>query len=301
MTWYVAAFGYAVLTSVHLVVIKKITKRFQDVLLFMLVNSLFSIPLVAILMLLTSDGWPKVKVAFWLYALLTAAIQYVGLRFEAKVIKEVQLTDVVPFGTFKPLLVGIFAMMFLGQHLKLLGVVGILCIGVGTYALEIRQGQGLLAPLKQLMNKRRSKGIQLYGLSQLVYAFFPIPLRLALNAVTPFSPYFVALVMLSLMALTAFVECLRVPGLFRKNIRKTAIGTKELFGLFCLSASIVAAQQFTELTAYAHGNVAAVSAIFKLEIVLVMLWGWIIFHESRAKERLAGGAVMVVGAIFLGF
>lgn len=291
--WYTCGCAYALLVSIHKPLIKKITNSpGQDDMPFIFVNALFSLPLLAILMLVFG-GVPHVRVLFWIFALLTSMTQFAAFRLDVKVCKDAQLSKVMPVGTFKPMLVSLFAITILGQRLTFFTGAGLLGVVLGAYLLELKKGQGIFGPIKVWWKNRRDMNVRLYARAQLIYALFPIPLSLALDNVTPKSQFFVGFVTQTVMVFYS------MPYRSLQSVRK-ALSTTRLIRFFCFSACIVAAQQFTELTAYSKGNAGAVSAIFKLQVFFTMLWAWIVIKEPQAKGRFIGGSIMALGAVLIG-
>lgn len=288
MPWYVFAISYALLTSLHVPLIKRVNRDVGG-LLFVFINAAFCMVPLGIMMWATG-GIPHIRPMFWLYVTLTALIQFAGLRRAADAYTEGQISLIKPTGTLTPMLVSIFAMFWLRQGLTIAKIGGIVLIVIGAYVLESqREGVGLLAPFKSLAHTRT---VRLYVRAQFIWAFFPLTLKPALDSIDPVSPYFVAFIMVGVM-------CLRGMPYRRSEWQRAGTIATSLFPWFCLSAAIVTAQQFVELTAYARADVGAVSAMFKLEIPLTILWGWLLFGEDRPTERLSGGTLMTLGAVLL--
>ncbi len=379
MTWLQDALLYALLTSLHVPLIKRITtglitdeeaadpavkpptgKRYA------FINSVISMPLLMGLLLIDlivhhqihvgivhwlwqpspETPWmPRFPVPymtlglhvtwqFWVFVLAAAWIQCSGLHRAVDAYTEGELSMVAPMGSLMPIFVALFGWWFLGEHLTLRGVFGIGAIVAGCYTIlvKVKRGDGLAGWFRPFRNVTTLRGLRVYLEARAIWVFFPVVLKPTLKAMHPLSVYAVSCITVGFMcfvsapwrrkerpAINQIVQGMaaglrRGPhwgGLWpttrhmvRVLRRKEAPHHRQvrdglLLAAFGVSVSILASQQGVELNSYIRANVGAVSAIFKMDVPLIVLWGWLFFQEKSPLRRIFSGLIMATGVWLL--
>jgi drug/metabolite transporter (DMT)-like permease len=333
--WVFDALIYAVLASFHILQIKQIKTGLLSARQYVFYNSLFSLPVLAALMIPELlHGMPSIHWTFWPLAAATAVIQCNGLRRSTEAFSKEEISLITPLGALVPILVGILSWLFLHQRLTAWDIAGIVIIVIGAYCIAVsgvdeEVSKKWLRPFKAFSDFRT---FRVYMESKGIYVFFPLAFTPAIHSVSPKAPYFVATVIIGAMCVYSAPwqkeersldievmhdmlagirrgpvwremlpwcrHLLRVVRHEEKPIKKETRGGW-LVAAFALSAVIVAMQQYTEISAYNGGPTATVSALFKLDIPLSVLWGALFLHEKKAKIRVLMGCIIGAGVVVL--
>ncbi len=285
--WLSFAIGYAFLTSLHIPIIKKISIKTNS-LGYIFQNGLFVIPLLVVLTILTT-GIPQLLSNFWFYVIAASAIQFLGLYLAVKAFRMSEISFVTPVGSLTPLLITVFGIIFLSEHVTYAIWLGIGIITIGAYLLNVSEERiNLSKPFRKLLTNR---GAQLFIVANIVWAFYPVFIKKAVLATKPFAPFWVALIIEGFVALFAGLLLIRQPVQLKPK--------RQIYGLLAMSAVIVCMQLFTELTSYHDSDIGKVAAIFKLSVLFTVLWGWLFFKEKHFLQRLIAAAMMMAGVLLI--
>lgn len=195
-----------------------------------------------------------------------------------------------PFLTFNPAFTLLVAALTLDESPSVLGVDGVLVIVAGGYFFNAEEARrSLVAPLKALVT---DWPVLLSIAASLVWGLTPIAEKLAIQHSEPENPPLVA------FGSTAAMSLLLLPLMLRRSEAPLAQIKARSQG-FLLAALIAGVAPLFGFTAIKLGLVGYVSAIFKLSAVGTVVWAALFLKESGFRERLAGSAVMVSGAVLL--
>ncbi len=246
---------------------------------------LFSTP---ILLAVVAAHPPKhIDPAFWPVCGIIIAGDILASTFYIKALKISPISVVVPLMSFAPVFMLISSSIMLREPPSVLGATGVVMVTAGAYALHLdRKREGVLAPFKALF---KEKGPLMVIAAA---AIFSIDTALGKKAVHYSDPFFFSFTYCLLM-------CLGYTPLFLKDVN-TQQRLKAFFknGLFWLIGMLFAAGVLSFLLAIKMANIAYVSAVGKISMVIAVIYGRIFFGEGKLKQKLAGVSLMLIG-IFL--
>lgn len=284
---------------------------------------------------------------FWACVLLAAWSQCSGLGSAATAYSDAEISLVTPLGAVVLILIALASWLGLHEALTLTKMLGMGLIIIGSYVIliKVKRGEGLAQWFRPLKFIASLRGLGLYLKARLKWAPFAVLMKKALEEMHPFEPYVVSCITVGFMCIyaapwtrrqrTEIAPVLqdlrsgirRAPQwsefwptvrhiarvlLKKEEPRKHTVKGGKLVAAFCLSVVILAAQQYVELNAYLRTNPAVVAAIFKLDIPLIVMWGWLFLHEGGAEsdesasgkaiilQRFGGAVAMAAGAWCLG-
>ncbi|GAB4390280.1 MAG: hypothetical protein Kow0025_21220 [Thermodesulfovibrionales bacterium] len=225
---------------------------------------------------------PPLDAAF--YKAFAAALPFEVLAFwlYIKALRLSPLSLTVPFLAFTPVfLVGV-SYVLVGEAVTARGAAGIALVAAGSYVLNLsRTAEGLLGPLRAIA---REKGSLLMLLVAFIYSITSSLGKLAINHSSPlfFGPlYFIVL--------AAVYTPFALPGLRR------AVPTRSGLGIMLLVGALNAAMVLSHVLAISLAKVAYMVAVKRTSLLMSVAYGWLLFREENARERLAGAALMLAG------
>lgn len=246
---------------------------------------IFSLPLLFVVYLATSPHRCDVK--FWLVNLVIIPGDVVASTLYIKALKLSPISIVVPLMSFAPVFMLLSSPIFLGEWPSPAGVLGVIMVTVGAYTLNINLSKyGIWEPLKALF---KDKG-PLYTI--IAAAIFSVDTAFGKKAIYYSDVYFFSF-WYSLLMSVAYLPVVyknskgSLADIF-KDWKFYAVGV--LFGVGVLSF----------LVAIKLANIAYVSALGKVSMVIAVLYGKFFLGEESFKERLLGVFIMLAG-IFLIF
>lgn len=288
MMWFWLALFFAFWTSIAVSVVKQLTTRINPrTILF--VNNLFILPFMLLLLIMVG-GFPKASEKFFLLIMSSSLLDVIAGVVSIWAIAHSPISLILPMSSFNPVFTTIIAAFTLTEVPTMIKFAGMLLIVAGSYLLNIADiRRGLLLPFQRLFADR---GVQAFLLANFLWAITPTFQKQAIYETTPLMPLFPSFVG------SIFVALLLAPFVLNNVKIATVAMTKNLWW-FLLLAPFSALAQWAAFTAFSQANVGYVTAIFKLSVLFTILLGWLIFGEERIKERLLGGAVMLLGTVLL--
>lgn len=193
----------------------------------------------------------------------------------------------VPLTAFSPLFLFLTSYLMLGEVPSGSGFVGVVLIVVGAYVLNLSERKnGWKEPFRALV---KNNGARLMLGSTFIWS---ITGNLDKIAVQNSSPIFFVMAESFLIAL--FIYPFARKGIIkqRKEIRKES-NYLAVMGVFALLMLIF------QMLAYQETLVVYVIAIKRLSILMSIALGGIIFKEKDIRTKLVGGAIMVLGVLFI--
>ena len=227
---------------------------------------------------------------YWYYALPTFIFTAIGhvLFLRALHVSELGLT--IPYLSFSPIFVMLFAMMFLQEWPTSLALVGLLTVALGAFFLNpSRRGQG--------EGDKTSADFRDGALSMLATA-------ICWSAAAAFDKAALKHASSLVHLLLLLVSTVLILGIARMLHHREGDGSKpsqtmELSVVFivCFTMLIALALQFA---AYSYWDVAYVEAVKRaVGLVGSVVVGNLFFQEHQLKKRLVAVAVMAVGTTLI--
>jgi|SRR3989338_897611 len=245
----------------------------------------WSSKLIALLFLLPAlwlAGIPSISSGYWPALLVSGSLNAAAALLYMRALKSSDLSVTAPMLTFTPLFLLVTSPLMLHEVPDASGLLGVLCIVLGSYLLHGGKGGGLLAPFRSLL---RERGPRLMLLVALIWSVSSNVDKMGLRNS---SPIFWAI------SLDAFMVITLLPFAIRRLPQARGAGLSLLLvGVF---AGLTVLHHMIALS---MTLVAYLIAIKRTSALLSVLWGWLIFREKGMRTRLPGAALMVLGVLLI--
>jgi drug/metabolite transporter (DMT)-like permease len=241
------------------------------------------------LLLLPFVRIPELDAAFWWAWGLTLPFMVAALYFQYSAIQRSPLSLTMPYLSFTPALVIITGFLILDEVLNWWGMFGVLSIAAGGYVLnvDLGSGRGLADPVKAVF---REPGSWRMLVTATIFSLTGVFGRMG---VLHSSPMFFGLTVLPglgfLFVATGIVlGQARLSSLWRKPYAGTMAG-------LCVALEIICHH-------YAIGLVKAayMLAVKRLNTLISVIYGGIVFKERNIAVRLSGTLLMFLGVTMIG-
>lgn len=286
--WILLALGAALLASFNPILYKRILKD-ADPLTVVWSVMLLSLPLLGFFTVTLTPQLPQLDGLFALGVIGSAGLNSVAHLASTKALKLADVSLVTPLLIFSPVFTVLISAIFLGELPSARGLLGVGFILIGGYWLNHNSGTGWLPPLKSVVLK---PGVALVLLAGLLWAITPLFEKIAIQHTNPESPRFAAFVTITLLVL--FLTPL-VLSRGRSALEKLAFHRKALF----FAILIAGTAPVLGYTAIGLGMVGIVTTLFKLSIMMTVIWSSLFLKEQGLRQRLPASCLMVVGAVLI--
>lgn len=128
--------------------------------------TVFSLPYLFI-MLFWLDFSSIVSFTFWWATIASSALGAVSFPMLTRALKMGDLSLTVPFLSFTPLFLIFVSLLMVGEFPSNMGIIGILAVVAGAYAIQLEEEKGFLGPIKALS---KNKGAQMMIAVAAIYA-----------------------------------------------------------------------------------------------------------------------------------
>ncbi|MBU2511551.1 DMT family transporter [bacterium] len=282
--WILLSIGTAVFLSLRDFYVKERTTALDSLTLSWSLY-LFSIPLMAVITFILGvpdfSGWCVKAMLIGGGCDALASLLYV------QALRSGDLSKAIPMLSFIPVFQLLSAPLVLSEYPSLPGTIGVIIVVIGTYVINItRDSGGKLGPFRSLLKDRSCQfmlGVALlWSISAMYHKI----------GVRSYPTYF------WVFMVTIFIAVVLYPFIhyFSGPPWKKVFGqSKRLF----LPAVFHISTLLTLYAAIALTQVAYVSSIRRLSILISILLGIFILKEGEVKSKLIGGSLMVSGAIII--
>ena len=236
--------------------------------------------------------WPAVHISVvgWICIAATGILHALYFFFVGGSYERGDLSLAYPLARgFGPFLVPIFAVIFLHEQLSLAGIIGIILVIIGIYAIHLRSFafKAVFEPLSAI---RGSASIWAL-LTGCTIAGYSLVDKVGVKEVHP--PIYIYLMFfITLLLLTPYVWIKERPALKPEwQMNKGPILLVGLLDLFTYLLILFALQ---------ISKVSYVAAAREVSIVFSALFGIIWLGESHRQQRLMGSILIAVGVVFIG-
>ena len=286
--WFFYSLFFAIFSALSTFLIKHLTKKINYFALLYILLA-FSIPSTFILLLFLG-GIPKVTPNFYLYVGASAVLDTIAFISSFLAISQSAISVISPISSFSPVFTTLIAAFTLHEIPTPIRFTGILVVVFGAYLLNISDIKGgITMPFKRLFTET---GVKLSLLSTFIWSITPIFQKKAIFETDPQIPLFPSL--FGMILVFTFLT----PFAFKKAVKYT----KEIranLKWFVLNGAGAAFGQAAAFAAFSLVFVSYATSIFRLSTLFIIILGGIFLKEERIKERLLGGAVMVLGTILI--
>ncbi len=277
---FLAAFSWA---TADLFSKKLMNERGMDEYITLWARFAFAVPLLGAFLLVR--GIPSVVLSFWWTVLIWLPGDLIASLLYIKAVKGYPLSLVVPLLSTAPLFMILTSIVILGEYPSYGGLLGVFLVTMGAYTLNLHmREEGILAPLKALY---QVKGARYAIIAAFIFSVDTAIGKIALQASNPaFFSFFYSLA----MALGF------LPVLFVTSGRPLRLGRDWRFGAV---GFLFAMGVFAFLKAIGVANIAYVSGVGRLSMVIAVLYGRFFFGEAHLRQRLAGSLIILVGVFLI--
>ena len=284
MLWFVLTFIVAVCVATRDILFKRYANELS-VLELSSIELFWSVPPLTLCLLFTPV--PQLDPGFWWILLI--AIPVNGLAYflynYAITISPVSLT--VPFLSFTPAFLIIVGWVVLGEAVSFWGGVGIICIGLGSYVLNIdRVKDGLLQPILSL---KEEKGPWVMLFVAFIFSFGAVLGKKGMQLSSPLFFTFLFFVIFCVVMLLF----LSILGRLKpaKLIQCKYVG-------FQLGALLTVHVAFHGLAIMMTAAAYMVS-VKRSSILLTVLLSWLFLKEEKIIARGSGALLMFLGILLI--
>ncbi|MCF8038983.1 MAG: DMT family transporter [Desulfohalobiaceae bacterium] len=232
---------------------------------------------------------PPLDAAFWLAWSLSLPLLVTALFFQYWAIGLSPLSLTMPYLSFTPVFVIITGFVILGEVLNLWGLLGVVAIAAGGYVLNVEPGgrRGLADPVKAVF---REPGSWRMLVTAILFSVCGVLGRLG---VLHSSPLFFGLALYPALG-AAFLLFGLISGRARLSSLWTNPGPALLAGS-CLAVEVICHHLAISLTKAAY-----MLAVKRLNTLISVIYGGVVFREANIKVRLAGTVLMILGVATIG-
>jgi len=242
------------------------------------------------LMILPFIEIPPLDATFWWAWGLSVPLLTTALFFQYWAVSISPLSLTMPYLSLTPALVIVTGFVLLGETLNAWGLAGVLAIAAGGYVLNVEPNsskRGLMAPVKAVFREPGSRRMLV------TVVLFSICGVLGRIGVLHSSPMFFALTLFPALGAT-FVAVGLLSGQARAKSLTRAPGPALLAG-FLVTAEII-----THHLAIGMAKAAYMLAVKRLNTLISVIYGGVLFKEKNILMRLAGTLLMIAGVMLIG-
>lgn len=252
--------------------------------LFLFAYSAFSLPLLLIAAFVF--GLAPVNSTFWWAAIAGSLTNVIAIILYAKALQSGELSLTVPLMAFVPVFMLLTSRIMLGESPGPQGVIGIILVVMGAFALRLNKEKGILGPFKNMAKDKSA----LYMLSVAVIG--SINSNWDKMAVVNSSPL-TYLILFQTINLGASLSLIYFKSKGKFNEIKTRWKLLSLVGLFTV-LSLLASFTALTLTIVPYAN-----SLKRTGILFSVILGFIAFKERNVKPKLAGALLMIGGVLLI--
>jgi drug/metabolite transporter (DMT)-like permease len=234
-----------------------------------------------------------VAATFWWWVGTALPLEVLAMVMYVIAIRDSPLALTLPYMAFTPVFVSVIGWLLLGETISAQGLLGVLLVTVGAYALNLDQARwsrprSWLAPVAAIY---REKGSRLMLGVALIYGVTSVLGKGAMRYMAGIQ--FGAFYFLMVGALTIAVFGLREPKSMRVLLRPRAAAV--------IIGALMAAMVVTHFLALERIQTAYMISVKRSSILFGILFGAMLFGDKRLAQHLSAGAVMVAGVALIAF
>jgi drug/metabolite transporter (DMT)-like permease len=249
----------------------------------------YFVTMILLLALLPLISIPRIGSGFYGAFLIGLPLEIIAIVLYIKALKYSPLSLTLPFLSLTPVFLIVVSYLLVGETVSALGALGIVCITIGGYTLNIREfRKGIFQPFAAIFRERGS----VYMI--LVAFIYSITASLGKKAIAHSSPMFFAVVYL-----TGFFLLLTPVTLYLTRKEWKLVSCCEILR----AALLPGICEFVATVSYVMGlsltKVAYFVSVRRLSVLIAVLYGFILFKESGIGERFLGASMMLAGFVLL--
>lgn len=223
---------------------------------------------------------------------VSSSLFTMAFLFNMRAIRHMDVSIVAPLMTFNVAITSILAIIFLGERLTAMQVIGILFLLAGAYILQTHHRESsLFEPLKKMFTSRHV----MYLLASLL--MFSLAFLIIKNAISIDNPERIGAIdyiflLNGFVALNFFIMI----TLFYNGIKTYKAGMKQL-KLIAIPAALILIYRILQVTAMSlpYAKLSLIVALNEVYVFFVVLIGGRMFHEHNLARKITGTAVILIG------
>lgn len=285
--WFFWGVISALVSAVSIVINKRVLK---DSSVSVTTWALFALSFPFLLVIAYFSDRPTIASSFYLGVIGSGVVFTVGKMLYMLMMKRNDLSKIIPLNSFNGVFLYLLALLFLGEVIAPLPLIGLLVVLSGAYLLNVQDRKiGIFKPITHLVTNIDSRIFLFANLLSAVSAVFD---KVALKSTTPSSPIFVAVWENAIIA-----GILSIYLIIQKRgwISELIANFKPLF----LASSVYALVVITTFLGFADGPIALVSGVKRLQILIVLLFSFVFFKDKPTKAIIVSSIVMLLGTVLI--
>jgi uncharacterized membrane protein len=279
---------YSLLTAVSLATSDALTKKVlvsRDEYFIAWIRLVFALPVLLVSLLFVEI--PSLDKTFWLATLCALPLEIAAIVLYTKALKVSPISMTVPFLALTPLFLILTSNIILGEKVSVNGCIGILCMAVGSYTLNIHKiRQDILGPVRAIFREKGS--IMMIA----VAIIFSITASLGKVAVEHSSPIFFGAFYF------VIITIIFTPIAIKMSKGGIAITKKDIIPLASIGITFSLMIIF-HMIAITLVNVAYMVSVKRTSLLFSMFYGFFLFKEEKIAEKAVGGTIMLAGFVII--
>lgn len=232
----------------------------------------------------------EISPAGWFVVVLSAVVHSFYFAFLGFGYSVGDLSLVYPLarGT-APLLVPIWAVLFLGERLSVTGVAGIVAVVMGVYVLHLREisWQGLLAPIRSISTRPTRIAL----ISGVLISTYTVIDKVGVSYFEPF---------VYMYMWTALYAALYAPFVLKTSGWESVKKEWRLNALPIVIVGFLIVSTYTMvLFAMTMSNVSYVASAREVAVVFGAILGTVFLRESYGRSKMSGAVLIAIGIVFI--
>lgn len=286
--WFYLALISSLVSAISVIVSKKLIKGVSATVLTWC-TLVLATPFIFVYAI--KEGVPNLNSSFFLGVGGSVILYTLSKVLGLKAIREANLSAIYPLVSLGPIFTLLVAISPpLSEIPTVVSVVGVLITLIGVYVLNVGSlKEGIFKPVQVLL---KNKASLLMIVSVLIDSTVIIFDKYAINNTFPKNTTF------TLLIENIFVVLGLLPILFWRNrnfMKEIFTNTK----LFILLGVLNAITTILAFSAVGGGNVGLVATIMKAQMLLVLLFSFVVFKDKPKISTIIGSVLMVIGIVFI--
>lgn len=286
--WFWWALASALISGVSVTFNKRVLNRgvhssVVSLVLFV-VATLVSLPLLILNRNSNVDG------LFFIASLISALVFSVAKTLQLSIFKSSNLSDIYPLASIAPVTLYLLSVLFLSEEVKLMGIFGIILMATGVYILNFKSSKkNIFHPFTHFFQNKFS---MLYIGAILLSNMSAVSEKIAINHTFPKNVFFLAFwenLFLSIII-----------GAYVKKTNKTWLREIKKHWVNLLIAGLIfSLLYFLVVFGFKEGPISLVSAIKKLEVLVVLIISFLFFKERPTKRVYIASIIMLFAVLLI--
>lgn len=209
-------------------------------------------------------------------------------------LKNLEISRALPVLAASPMTVALLAFILLGESLSLTEVLGMLLIVLGTYILELKKNENIVAPFRVFIDSKYHRiiliALGLMSLSAILDKLLLTNFKL---------PPITFLVIQNYFFLIIFLLYRILSGIKNNNEKLFNGVTKNILLIIILIAIATIGYRWTQIEATKLGPVGLVIAVKRLSVLFAVVIGAKLFKEENYLRKVLATLTIVAGALLI--